>query len=204
MSTRIILNNWRFTSFGKPLFEPVRFDPNDTKSAPRFSFTMLADPNNPAHAKQLLEIEEIERREFRAKCAAKSDEDFEKKWAALAWDDRVIRDGDKKAEYDGFEGMKYISANATPPKNAAPFILSRNKERLSEGDPGAPYGGCYVNAQIDIWAQWGTYKGTRATILGVQFVKDGDAFGGGRPGDAEAMPDLGDQGEDEDELAGLA
>ena len=65
---------------------------------------------------------------------------------------------------------------------------------LSEED-GIPYGGCYVNADIDIWAQSGEYKGVRAGLAGVQFVRDGERFGGGvvtAPDGFDELPDEAD------------
>lgn len=204
MGTRYMLQGWRFTSFGKSLFQPTAFKPTDT---PAFAFSLIADPTKPRLAAQIEEIKALEKEEFKkAYMASKGAKEasFEGVWNALAWDDKVIRDGDLKAAYDGFEGNVFISARATPPRQAAPLILAKDATKLSEGMPGAPYGGCYVNAQIEIWGQYGTHKGARATILGVQFARDGDAFGGGKPADPEAFSNLADQGEDDDELAGLA
>ncbi len=52
-----------------------------------------------------------------------------------------------------------------------------DKTALTEAD-GRIYAGCYVNFNVDIWAQDGQYTGIRCSLNGVQFVKDGDAFGG--------------------------
>jgi len=60
-----------------------------------------------------------------------------------------------------------------------PIVLDQNKAPLTEQD-GRPYGGCFVNATVDVWAQDNEFgKGLRATLLGVQFLKDGDKFGAG-------------------------
>jgi hypothetical protein len=78
--------------------------------------------------------------------------------------------------YDGFEGMHWIrSSNA-----AQPLVIDSNKAPLSKKD-GKPYAGCFVNASIDVWVQDNSYgKRINATLLGVQFARDGDAFSGGR------------------------
>lgn len=199
MGTRYMLKGWRFTSFGKSLFQATQFE---GKGDAAFAFTLIGDPANPSIAAQLAEIDAIQKDEFKKVYMASkgaTEAAFEKVWDALPWDDKVIRDGDLKAEYDGFEGNKFISARATPPRQAAPLIMDVTGKQLREGEPGAPYGGCYVWAQIEIWGQYGTYKGARATILGVQFYRDGDAFGGGKPADPSAFGNLADQGEDESE-----
>lgn len=90
--------------------------------------------------------------------------------------------------YAGFEDMFTLSANSA----ARPLIIDRDRTTLVAAD-GRPYGGCYVNVQIELWAQdnkWG--KGIRAQLKGVQFVKDGDAFSGGAPASADDFEDLGE------------
>lgn len=96
------------------------------------------------------------------------------------------QDGDTKADYDGFEGCMSISAK----NKSRPLVVDRDKTPLMPDD-GKPYAGCYVNASIEFWAQdnqWG--KGIRATLRGVQFLKDGDAFAGGAPATPDEFDDL--------------
>jgi hypothetical protein len=79
--------------------------------------------------------------------------------------------------YDGFEGM--YSLNASSPTRVA--VIDRDTTPLTPAD-GKPYGGCYVDASVDIWAQdnsWG--KRINAKLRWVQFRADGDAFSGGAP-----------------------
>ena len=77
--------------------------------------------------------------------------------------------------YEGFEGMHSINAS----NKARPTVIDRDKTPLTPED-GRPYGGCYVNMIVDIWAQDNQYgKRINASLMGVQFVEDGDAFGGG-------------------------
>ena len=88
--------------------------------------------------------------------------------------------------YAGFEGM--FSLNAS--NKARPLIIDRDKTPLTEAD-GKPYSGCYVNANIELWAQDNQFgKRINATLRGVQFVKDGDAFGGGSPASADEFDEL--------------
>jgi len=70
-----------------------------------------------------------------------------------------------------------------------PTVLNRDKTPVAEAD-GVLYGGCYVNALLDVWAQDNAFgKRINATLKGVQFVRDGDAFGGGAPASADDFPD---------------
>jgi len=96
--------------------------------------------------------------------------------------------------YDGFEGNFSMSARAR--QEARPMTIGRAREVLVEAD-GVLYGGCYVNAQVELWAQDNQYgKRVNAQLLGVQFVRDGDAFTGGSRVRAEDFEDLSDEAED--------
>jgi len=89
-------------------------------------------------------------------------------------------------EYDGFDGMMALSAKRQQ-EAGHPMVVDQKKNELSPSD-GKPYGGCYVNAKVDLWAQdnkWG--KGIRATLIAVQFAKDGDAFSATGPATAEGF-----------------
>lgn len=89
-------------------------------------------------------------------------------------------DGDP---YDGFDGMYYVSASAKADKR--PLVIDRDKTPLVAAD-GRPYSGCYVNVQVEIWAQDNKFgKAIRAELKAVQFVKDGDAFSGSTPASAD-------------------
>lgn len=100
--------------------------------------------------------------------------------------------------YDGFEDMHHVNSS----NKARPTVIDRDRSPLQAGD-GKPYGGCYVNAILELWAQDHPKYGKRinATLSGVQFVRDGDAFVGGTPARAEDFDDLGVEEEGEEELA---
>lgn len=90
-----------------------------------------------------------------------------------------LKPAELKADYEGFEeGFVFVSAN----NKAKPRVFNRDAEAITHEDEGYPYAGCYVNATVDVWAQDSADYGKRinATLRGVQFVRDGDAFGGGR------------------------
>jgi hypothetical protein len=92
-----------------------------------------------------------------------------------------LRDGDGKTDYDGFPDCFYVTAS----NQAKPIIIGLDKTPLTK-DSGKPYAGCMVNCSIDIWAMDNKFgKRINATLRGVQFAGDGDAFSGSAP----ATPD---------------
>lgn len=117
--------------------------------------------------------------------------------AELPKDKKCLRRGDgnldKAGEVrNGYAGMLYITAR----NKVRPVVVDRNKAPLTEAD-GRPYGGCYINVALDIYAhdKPGLGKRVDATLLSVQFVSEGEAFGGGGKGSADDFEDLGDEGE---------
>ncbi|SAK83359.1 hypothetical protein AWB75_05396 [Caballeronia catudaia] len=98
-------------------------------------------------------------------------------------------DGSQK-DYDGYADNYVLSASRAQDKGR-PLVLDRNTGPLTEKD-GKPYAGCYVNATVELWAQDNKFgRGIRATLRGVQFVKDGDAFSAGTPLSSDEFEDIG-------------
>lgn len=96
--------------------------------------------------------------------------------------------GDVK-EYNGYAGNMVLSTTRNQDKGR-PLIINADKTPLQLED-GKPYAGCYVNATVELWAQDnGHGKGIRATLLGLQFYKDGDAFGAGAAPNVDDFEDL--------------
>jgi hypothetical protein len=96
--------------------------------------------------------------------------------------------------YDGFEGMHHISASNT----ARVQVIDRDTSPLTPAD-GRPYGGCFVDASIDVWTQdnsWG--KRINAKLRWVQFRGDGDAFSGGAPVSQDEFESIADGAAAED------
>jgi hypothetical protein len=99
-----------------------------------------------------------------------------------------LRDGDA-VDYDGYNGHMSLKASS----KRRPLVIDRDKTPLTEED-GVVYGGCYVNAQIELWAQDNNYgKRINATLLGVQFARDGDAFVSGASVDADDFEDVSEE-----------
>ena len=100
-------------------------------------------------------------------------------------DKRCLKDGDE-VEYDGYANMMSLKASS----KKRPTVIDRDKTALAEDDQNAPYAGCYVNAIIDLWVQNNNFgKRVNANLYGIQFVKNGEAFGSG---DIDVMDDFDD------------
>lgn len=156
---------------------------------PAFSASLLIDPADP----QVKAINAAIDATAREKWGAKTDAMLKQMRAA---DKVCLHDGDLKASYDGFPGMLFISAR----NPMRPTVLDRDRTPLVEAD-GKPYAGCYVNAVLELWAQDNKFgKRVNATLMGVQFAGDGDAFTGGGVADADDFDDV-SSGADADALA---
>lgn len=161
---------------------------------PRYSGAFVIEPGT-ANAKTLAQALTAVAKE---KWGAKADgilKDLKAKGRVAYREEPLSKDGEV---YDGFEGMHSLNAS----NKARPLILDRDKSYLSAAD-GRPYSGCYVNVSLELWAQDNQYgKRINATLKGVQFVRDGDAFGGGAPASPDDFDDLGVEEEETADLAG--
>jgi len=93
------------------------------------------------------------------------------------------------------ENTKVLSAKRYA-TDGRPDVRDRDTNPLTAAD-GKPYAGCYVVGIVDLWAQENGYgKGIRAQLLGVQFVKDGEAF---RKTSKASEDDFADLGVDEED-----
>lgn len=152
---------------------------------PRFSSAFIIDPKSP----QVKEIEAmmvaVATEKWKDKAPAILKKLIEDKRVAFQKKPRTNEAGEP---YAGFEGMYSLNAS----NKTKPLVIDRDRTELSARD-GRPYSGCYVNANIEFWAQDNQYgKRINATLRGVQFVADGDAFGGGAPATVSEFDDVAD------------
>lgn len=180
----VLLNNVRLAF--PQLFEAATVN---GEGKPAFSASFIMSPKE--NAALIAKIKDVTKKVAVTKWGTKADAMMKTLEAA---DKVCLHNGDLKAEYAGYAGNFYISArSATKPK-----ILDRDKSALGVAD-GKPYAGCYVDASIQIWAQDNKFgKRINASLRGVQFRKDGDAFSGGAPADESEFEDLSDTGEGSD------
>lgn len=160
---------------------------------PAFSASFILPPTHPQVKEIRATIEKVAKEKWNDKAAAILKQ-------LIAGGKTCINDGDAKAQYAGYAGNLYVATRADQTKK--PLIIDQNKSPLVAAD-GRPYAGCYVNASIEIWAQDNGFgKRINAQLRGVQFMGDGESFGGGSVASADEFDDLGDQGaETEDALA---
>jgi len=158
------------------LWQTEKFGGEDTG---KYAATFILDKET--HAKEIAGLKKI--------IDQKIKEDLKQK--ALPSDKICLKDGDESGRPE-YEGAYVIKAST----KKRPTVIDRDKTQLLEED-GKPYSGCYVNAILDLWPQNNGYgKRVNATLLGVQFYKDGEAFTSG-PVD---VSDEFDAFEDEDDF----
>lgn len=198
MGVKIMLNGVRCAFL--VLGEAERYQ-NDPSQKPRWSATGLIEYNSP-------QIKIVE-----SAIVAVAKEKWEKKWEAyleaIKSDPKAScwNDGKRKPDYDGFAGHWALAAHRYEDKGR-PLCFDKDKSpiykpdnALYEGKAGVLYSGCFVNMQVEIWAQENKNgKGIRATLLGIQKFKDGDAFGGGAAPSADDFGEIAD-GADADDLS---
>ena len=154
------------------LFTPQRAQ--NGQGDPAFSASFLMPPDHPDIAKVKAAISKV----ARAKWGEQADDILK---GLVAGDKVCLHNGDTKAQYDGYKGNMFVAARG----KVRPLVLDADKSPLTEAD-GKPYSGCYVNAIVGIWAQQNTHgKRVNAQLQGVQFLADGEAFGGGRVASAD-------------------
>lgn len=147
----------------------------------KFGASFLFPKDHPAVKKLEEAFETVAKEKWTAKASAVLK-------ALRAADNICLHDGDAKAELAGYEGNYYVSARTS----TRPLVIDRDRSTLAKAD-GKPYGGCYVNAIVDVWAQDNGFgKRINAQLAGVQFVKDGDAFSGGGAASPDEFDDLGE------------
>jgi hypothetical protein len=148
---------------------------------PAFSATFLMAADHPAVADLRAAFEKVGKEKWGAKWPTVKKE--------IETKDRLaLHDGDTKADYAGFEGNLFVSTR----NKTRPLVIDRDKSPLTQAD-GRPYAGSYVHASIELWCQDNAYgKRINASLRGVQFYKDGDAFAGGGSASEDEFDDIED------------
>lgn len=164
---KVVLKNVRGAFLN--LWEPKKF--GDTGEA-RCNGLFLMDPKTPHGTANIKAIKDAAVAVAKEKWGAKAGDVFK---TIQAKGDLCLQDGAAKSEYDGFDGMMFVSAG----NKARPVVVNKDKTPLTERD-GIVYSGAYFNVSIDVWAQDNKYgKRINAKLNAVQFHADGEAFSGG-------------------------
>lgn len=94
--------------------------------------------------------------------------------AKLSEDKLCLKDGDN-ISYDGYSNQLALKGSS----NKRPTVINRDKSPIIEDD-NLVYAGCFVNVVVDLWFMDNKFgKRVLCNLLGVQFAKDGEAFGAG-------------------------
>jgi hypothetical protein len=131
---------------------------------PKFSATFLL--NKKQHAAAIAKIEKMIERVALDK--------FGKK---VPLKNICLHDGNEKEDKEGYgDEVMYLVAKS----DTRPAVVDQKVVPIAEED-GKIYGGCYVNATVEIFAYSHPTggKGVSAQLRAVQFAKDGESFGAG-------------------------
>lgn len=174
---QVKLNNVRL-SF-PDLFEATQFD---GKGPFNYGASFLVEPGSANDKAILAALETVAKEKWAAKAPAILT-------AAKANPQKICYvNGDLK-DYDGYAGHWALSSKRAQDKGR-PGVYDRDKSPLSVED-GKPYAGCFVNANVEFWAQDNSFgKAVRCTLVGVQFCGDGDAFSAGSVSKPDDFDDL--------------
>lgn len=192
----IILKNVRLSY--PHLFKPYESEGDDGETKLSFRAVFMIPKEDP----------EGNMKKWKAAKEAVMKEKWGGKVVKLPADKVCMRDGDRKdeegdrTEKDEYAGHYFLSASSKEDRPPSVVTNRRDKDgkwiQARPGQAGAPYGGCYVNAIIRIWAQDNKYgKRINASLESVQFLRDGEAFGAPRvdPNDKFSDDDVGSPGE---------
>lgn len=161
------------------LFQAREFKAGDGK--PRWSAAFIIEPgsDNDNHIKAAIESEAKAIWGAKASAILKTVMGQSNKYC--------YNDGSTKAneEYQG----KMVLATHRSAKLTRPLVIDRDKSPLTSDDS-RPYGGCYVNAKVEIYCQTGENTGVRASFSVIQFARDGEPFSASVPSDV-GFDDLG-------------
>lgn len=179
VDTSFIIRNVRL-SF-PVLFEAEQFDGN---GAFNYSAAFLVDPGSQNDKTIRAAIKKAATNIWKEKADTilKSIEGQNMKYCYL--------DGNTKA-YDGYENKWVLSAKR-PKESGRPKVIDKDPKVEIGVEEGRPYGGCIVHAKIQVWAQ---HKGKgapgiRCSLMTVQFVADGESFGGAPPANTEGFEEV--------------
>lgn len=169
---------------------PTLWEPEviNGQGEPKFSAAFLL-PRDHKQIKEFNEaVDQVAKDTFKAEAAKVMK-------ASKAKDRHPLHDGDTKS-FAGFEGNWYINASNT----VRPKVRDRDGQTDLIPSDGRPYAGCYVNAIIELYGQNNKHgQHVNASLLGVQFVKDGEAFAGGSSASDDDFEDL--SAEDDEDLS---
>lgn len=143
----------------------------------RCGSSLIVPPDHPQFKQIENAIEQAAKEKWKDKATARLN--GARKKDKVSW-----RDGDDKAKYDGYAGNWVLSANCkggdTEPECDKPTVYDSARNVITEPGKCPIYSGCYVNALVEFYADDRFGDGVFCTLVGIQFHKNGDAFGSAR------------------------
>lgn len=157
------------------IFEPQAFG----EAEPAYSAKFIIPPDHPQVADIRKAVETVAREKWQDKAPGilKLLKDDKK----VAWVEGPYYNKKTGELHNGFDGMFHVSARSAQTK---PSVFDAANNPVT--DRGMIYGGCFVDASIEFYAQdnkWG--RRINCGLRGVRFAGHGDAFGGGAPATAD-------------------
>lgn len=151
------------------VFKKAFFDGKETK----FEATFLFEKNSKTHKQVEKAIDDFIKEKFADKVP---------KGLKIT----CLKDGDEK-DTNGYEGMMALKAASTK----RPMVIDADKTPLAEED-GKLYPGCYVNAIFEFWYSEHPLGGKQllASLLAVQFYRDGEPFSDGASASIDDFEDV--------------
>jgi len=153
---------------------PNLFKPRAPKGSDKAKFSADFILNKKTHKDTILRLEKL--------CERAMLDKFGKK---VAIKHKCLKDGNdpSKEEIEGYgDEVMYLTAKS----DTRPAVVDHKKVTVTEED-GKVYGGCYVNASVEIYGFKHDVGGNciLASLRAVQFFRDGESLGGGVPVDAD-------------------
>jgi hypothetical protein len=156
----------------------------------KFSATLLIDPSSKEGQETIAKLKGAALKAIVEKWGPKDGGGWPKPNPATGMGGLIFCFGngnDLPKVYDGYRDMWYIKVADT----TRPLLGNRAGAPVIEGDPQCPYAGCYVRARVSPWVYFPTAKrpqsanGVNFNLRSLQFVEDGQGFGGGGSRSAE-------------------
>lgn len=171
------------------LFTPRKnTDPKNPDAAPKYEAAFLLHKKD--HASVIAEIKRATQQLI-----------AQKKWAPATVKGTPLAEAESKVNaqtnepYDGYDADHvYVSARS----KGRPLVVDKLNNTVTEED-GIIYAGCYVNANVDIYAYDKVAAHGRrvcASLRAIQFCRDGEPFGSSTRDANEEFGDVAPEGEE--------
>lgn len=170
------------------IFKPEQFN---GQGKYRCGATLIVPPSHPQYKQVCTAVETAATEKFKNKAQAVLKAN---RWPNPGPKDAVcFRDGDLKTkESDGYEGNFYLSANCqggdTEADAARPAVYDAQRNKITEARDNPIYRGCYVNAVVEFYGDSRYGDGVFCKLVGIQFRRNGDAFGSAPARDDDFEP----------------